>query len=68
MAEYIVRRKLLIELLESKLGTTDDKYERESTMHKILFPMGEKLETIDYNSHNLWLIDERLSYSYNGFF
>lgn len=67
LAEYIVRRKLLIELLESKLGTTNDKYERESTMHKILFPMGEKLETIDYDSHNLWLIDERLSYSYNGF-
>lgn len=67
LAEYIVRRKLLIELLESKLGTTDDKYERESTMHKILFPMGEKLDTIDYDSHNLWLIDERLSYSYNGF-
>lgn len=67
LAEYIVRRKLLIELLESKLGTTDDKYERESTMHKILFPMGEKIETIDYDSHNLWLIDERLSYSYNGF-
>ncbi len=67
LAEYIVRRKLLIELLESKLGTTNDKYERESTMHKILFPMGEKLDTIDYDSHNLWLIDERLSYSYNGF-
>jgi len=67
LAEYIVRRKLLIELLESKLGTTDDKYERESTMHKILFPMGEKLDTINYDSHNLWLIDERLSYSYNGF-
>lgn len=67
LAEYIVRRKLLIELLESKLGTTNDKYERESTMHKILFPMGEKLDTINYDSHNLWLIDERLSYSYNGF-
>jgi len=67
LAEYIVRRKLLIELLESKLGTINGKYERESTMHKILFPMGEKMNSIDYESHNLWLIDERLSYSYSGF-
>lgn len=67
LAEYIVRRKLLIELLESKLGKSNDKYELESTMHKILFPMNEDLSSIDYDSHNLWLIDERLSYSYSGF-
>ncbi|WP_045959825.1 ATP-binding protein [Acholeplasma palmae] len=67
LAEYIVRRKLLIELLESKLGKTNEKYERESIMHNILFPMKESLDTIDYESHNLWLIDERLSFSYSGF-
>lgn len=67
LAEYIVRRKLLIELLESKLGKTNEKFERESTMHNILFPMKENLDTIDYDSHNLWLIDERLSFSYSGF-
>lgn len=67
LIEYVVRRKLIIDLLDKKLKMNNGNYEYEETVHDVLFPMKEALSEIDYNSHNLWLIDERLSYSYNGF-
>jgi len=67
LIEYVVRRKLIIDLLDKKLKINNGDFEYEETVHNILFPMKTALSDIDYNSHNLWLIDERLSYSYDGF-
>lgn len=65
LAEYIVHRKIIIDLLDKSLCYNDDnKYELESYVHNLIFPMRTISDDIDYESHNLWLIDERLSYHY----
>ena len=39
------------------------KFELESYMHELIYPMGKDSTECLYDNHNLWLIDERLSYS-----
>lgn len=65
LAEYIVHRKIIIDLLDKALCYNENnKYELESYVHNLIFPMRTISDDIDYESHNLWLIDERLSYHY----
>lgn len=62
LAKYITYRKIIIELLESALKRNHDGYSREEVIHNILFPMRSTNEEYGPCSHNLWLIDDRLSY------
>ena len=67
LAEYIVHRKSVLELLESNLKYQDpdgNTYAYEESIHQLVFPMQKTSDDIDYTSHNLWLIDEKLSYHY----
>lgn len=67
LAEYIVQRKAVLELLEESLKYSDydnKKYMKEESIHQLVFPMQTISDDIDYSSHNLWLIDEKLSYHY----
>lgn len=67
LAEYIVHRKAVLELLESNLKYQDSDskvYAYEKSVHQLVFPMQSTSDDIDYTSHNLWLIDEKLSYHY----
>jgi len=65
LAKYIVHRKTIISLLEKALRRNEDeKYEKEAVVHEIFFPMRKTSEDVDYFDHNLWMIDERLSYHY----
>ena len=34
----------------------------EKNIHQIIFPMRKTSDEIDYQSHNLWIIDEKLAY------
>ena len=62
---YIIHRKVVIDLLENSLNKNeDDKYSLEEYVHNLIFPMRTKSDDVDYEKHNLWLIDERLSYHY----
>lgn len=64
LAEYIAHRKVIIDLLEVGIRKNDGgKFNKESFMHTIFYPMKTTSDDVDYNSHNLWLIDERLAYS-----
>jgi hypothetical protein len=68
LVSYVVKRKLVIELLGKMLEYENkDKYFKEKELHKLFFPMNADDSTIDYDQHNLWLIDERLAYSYKFF-
>lgn len=68
LVSYVVRRKLVIQVLRKLLSYNDeDKYYFESRLHNLFFPMKNDDSVIDYNQHNLWLIDERLSYAYRYF-
>jgi len=63
LADYIVKRKIIIELFEKTLEFgNSEKYKKEENIHRIIFPLRQVSDDIDYNEHNLWMIDEKLSY------
>lgn len=67
LAEYIVHRKSVLDILEDNLkyqDATGKSYAYEESIHQLVFPMQQTSDDIDYTSHNLWLIDEKLSYHY----
>lgn len=64
LAEYIIHRKLVLQLFEKALKIKDDgKFEKEDVIHKYVFPIKKSTEEITYKEHNLWLLDERLAYN-----
>lgn len=63
LAEYVAHRRAIIDLFEHGLFVKEDaKFNKEKYMHELIYPMRTSSETIEYESHNLWLIDEKLSY------
>lgn len=59
---YVSRRKAIISLFEKMLEMKDNgKYELESMIHNLIFPMGLTNESVSYQYHNLWLLDDRFS-------
>ena len=62
LAEYVFRRKAIIKLFERLLDKTENgSYELESMIHNLIFPMGLTNLQLDYQYHNLWLLDDRFS-------
>lgn len=63
LAHYVVLRRVVIELLSNSLKWNEDKkYEKEKTIHNLIFPMNTDSERLPYDKHNLWILDERLSF------
>lgn len=63
LAEYVVRRKAVIDLFEHALeANANGKYSKESRIHSIICPMQTTSEEIKLDDMNLWLIDDRLAY------
>jgi len=64
LAQYVAKRKTVIALFEKYLAwmeTTKD-YTEEKTLHNLLFTMGGSNSTVPYDKHNLWLLDDRLTF------
>lgn len=65
LAEYVARRKVIIEIFESGLKFTDDeqlKSHYEEFVHGIVCPLKSTTQELNYEDHNLWLIDDRLAF------
>lgn len=63
LAEYVVRRKAVIDLLEHALEADENgKYCKESRIHSIICPMQTTSDEMKLDDMNLWLIDDRLAY------
>lgn len=63
LAEYVVRRKAVIDLLEHALEADEHgKYSKESRIHRIICPMQVTSDEVSLDDMNLWLIDDRLAY------
>ncbi len=63
LAAYVLFRKMIIDLLDKKLCLNKNgKYHNEDIVHDIVFPRKTDTDTIGYENHNLWLIDELLSF------
>ena len=68
LAEYVVNRKEILDLLDKSISFSDPEkrnYLKEEIVHDLIIPIRSDGDTLDYNSHNLWILDDRLSfYSY----
>ena len=63
LAEYVARRKAVIDLLEHALEVDENgQYSKESRIHSIICPMQTTSNEIVLDDMNLWLIDDRLAY------
>ncbi len=63
LADYVLHRKTILDIYEQALSY-GEKYEKEDRIHHLIYPMRETSDNIRDMEHNLWLIDERLSYHY----
>ncbi|MFK4871897.1 ATP-binding protein [Novosphingobium sp. ZW T3_23] len=68
LAEYVIKRKEILDLLDSSLAYADPQsrnYLREEIVHDLIIPIRSDGESLDYEDHNLWVLDDRLAfYSY----
>lgn len=64
LATYVGHRKIILEFLERAIskGPKDDKYPLENVVHQLIFPQRSNSDEVPYQEHNLWLIDERLTF------
>lgn len=64
LAQYVVERRWVIELLKErrKIDFSTAKHEPENIVHEVFCPLGVTSDVLDYDDHNLWLIDDRLAY------
>lgn len=63
LSEYVAHRRIILDLLKKGIMIKDDgKFNKEAYIHNLIYPMRRTSEEIEYDAHNLWLIDERLSY------
>ena len=63
LAEYITRRKTLIQLLEDALTIQENgNFKNESIIHSLICPMQHTSDDVSFEEMNLWVIDERLAF------
>lgn len=64
LASYLLFRHSIIELYRQLLKKSGDRFQLEAAIHQLLFPMRMDVDpTRAKLPHNLWLIDERLTYA-----
>ena len=65
LAHYVCSRKKVIDLYNELRKRTDSgSAHLESELHNLFFPMIKDDREVDYEDHNLWLLDERLVFSH----
>ena len=66
LADYMMRRKAIINLFDKFLDADENgEYKLEEDVHNLIFPLGLTNNDLDYENHNLWILDERfISYKF----
>ena len=60
LADYMTRRKAILGLFDKFLDADENgEYKLEEDVHNLIFPLGLTNNEMDYENHNLWLLDER---------
>ena len=63
LAEYVVHRRIILNLFNRGIDIKPDgKFNLEKYMHQLVYPMRSTSVEMPYENHNLWLIDEKLSF------
>lgn len=64
LIHYIALRRNVLELFGKSLELdAKGEYSSEGVVHDIIFPTKNDTNTIGYQDHNLWIIDERLNFT-----
>ena len=64
LAHYVCQRRRIIELFDNlRKRIENGKTHRESEMHNLIFPMIKDDRGVEYEDHNLWLLDERFNFT-----
>ena len=63
LTQYVTYRKAVLLLLERWMGRQEDgKFKLEEAIHDAIVPIRCTSDEMDYDDHNLWIIDEKLSF------
>jgi hypothetical protein len=65
LAEYVTRRKAVIDLFEKFLEYKEvekQNYQKEDAIHRLICPMQVDSHQLEIEDHNLWLLDDRLAF------
>ncbi|MCS3727547.1 ATP-binding protein [Bradyrhizobium betae] len=65
LAEYVTRRKAVLDLFETLLEYDDlgeETYSKEDALHQLFCPMHIDSKGLTIEDHNLWLLDDRLAF------
>lgn len=64
LANYVIHRNVILKVFDKFLEWDEEnsKYRKEEDLHNIIFPMGGDNDIVPFNKHNLWLLDERLTF------
>jgi hypothetical protein len=64
LIHYVSMRKCVLDLFGKALETDDDgRYQSEGDVHDIIMPRRKDSDALDYEQHNLWILDERLNFA-----
>ncbi len=64
LVHYVALRRQVLELFRRSLElTSDGSYPSEGAVHDVIFPTKTDSLGIGYESHNLWILDERLTFT-----
>ena len=63
LAEYVLHRRTVLDFFSKVLGVMKDgAFAREDVLHGLIFPLRTDSNEVEYEDHNLWLLDERLAF------
>jgi hypothetical protein len=65
LAEYVTKRKAVLDLLDKLRGfkdSEDEKHHLEDAVHNLLCPMRVDSHELTIDDHNLWILDDRLAF------
>ena len=64
LIHYVAMRRNILEIFRKNLQLDDaGKFQSEGSVHDIVFQRKADSDTINFEDHNLWLIDERLNFT-----
>ena len=64
LADYVVKRKSLLDVLDRLISFKDgaEKHHLEEAVHKLVCPMRAESSYLEAEDHNLWILDDRLAF------
>lgn len=65
LAEYVMRRKAVLDLFDHLREYEDPEKERshrEAALHSLICPMETDSRKLEFEDHNLWMVDDRLAF------